>query len=121
MTSREIITNIKDRKEFFDLLSSKNSMLVIKFGAEWCGPCKKIEKLVNDWFAILPSTVKCGILDADESFELFAFLKTRKIVTTIPAILRYDEDNDHWAPNDCLSSSDFNDVNAFFDKILKEA
>ena len=33
---------------------------IIKLGATWCGPCKKIEPLVNDWLQKMPINVcKC--------------------------------------------------------------
>jgi thiol-disulfide isomerase/thioredoxin len=39
-----IITRINGRKHFQELLESNPGVLIIKFGATWCGPCKVIEK-----------------------------------------------------------------------------
>jgi thioredoxin 1 len=121
MSSREIITHIENRQQLFDLIANKENILVLKFGAEWCGPCKKIEGLVNEWYNILPANVICGILDVDENFDVFAFYKQKRIVKTIPTILRYDADHNHWAPSDFISSSDSNDINTFFKSIVDDA
>ena len=47
MSGREIITELENRTELLKLITESNDMVVLKFGAEWCKPCKKIEGLVN--------------------------------------------------------------------------
>ena len=37
------------RSEFEELLRQNPGKVVLKFGATWCGPCKVIEPLVNQW------------------------------------------------------------------------
>lgn len=117
----EIITKISSRQELLELIRSNRGILVLKFGAEWCGPCKRIEQLVKDWFSIMPANVRCGIIDCDESFDVYAFYKSKKIIRTIPAILRFNDDNDHWAPDDAIFTSDNDELNAFFQKIINDA
>ena len=34
---------------------------------------KKIEQLVKEWFNLMPANVTCGIIDCDESFDVYAF------------------------------------------------
>tara|TARA_B100000900_G_scaffold132342_1_gene112025 strand:+ start:3821 stop:4180 length:360 start_codon:yes stop_codon:yes gene_type:complete len=118
---RDIITEISSREELVNLIKENKGILVLKFGAEWCGPCKKIEQTVIDWFNILPANVTCGIIDCDESFDVYAFYKKHKIVKTIPAILRFDSENEHWAPDDAIFSSDSEELNIFFQKIINDA
>ena len=45
-----IITKITDRKHFQELLESNPGVFIIKFGAEWCEPCKMIEKDIEEIF-----------------------------------------------------------------------
>lgn len=119
--NKEIITSIPSRKDLMNIINKNDGILVLKFGAEWCGPCKKIEKQVVDWFNILPANVTCGLVDADENFDVMAFFKQKRIITTIPAILRYDSDNNHWAPSDIICTSDEKEINHFFKSIVQDA
>ena len=82
-----LITELPNLQSFSDLLQKNPGLVIIKFGAEWCGPCKKIEGLVNTWFEKMPDTVQSVIIDVDECFEVYGFLKTKKRVNGIPVIL----------------------------------
>ena len=65
-----VITELS-KESFNDLLKTNQGLLIIKLGAEWCGPCKKIDPTVYEWFSklSLKQNVKCAIIDIDESFE----------------------------------------------------
>ena len=42
-------TEIDSREEFYHLIKNMNpGIIVIKFSAEWCGPCKKIKSYVGE-------------------------------------------------------------------------
>ncbi len=45
--------------------------MIIKFGAEWCNPCKLIHDDVHEWFNKLPNQYACYDLDVDDNFENF--------------------------------------------------
>jgi thiol-disulfide isomerase/thioredoxin len=92
----------------------------LKFGAEWCGPCKKIEGLVEQWFSVMPATVQCCKIDLDESFELYGFLKSKRRINGIPAILAYRKGNLNYIPNDMMAGADVAQVNAFFQRCLQK-
>lgn len=121
MSQRDIITEIGSRQNLLSLIESSDNMIVLKFGAEWCKPCKKIEPVINNWYEILPGNVKCGILDVDEEFDIYAFYKRQKIITTIPAILRFNSDNKSVYPDEAIFSSDEAEVNVFFERITNDA
>lgn len=120
MSQLPILTEIKDRNHFAELLKENPGLFIIKFGAEWCGPCKKIEGLVNDWFTKTNDKVQCAMIDIDESFDIYAFLKSKKMVNGIPAILCYEKDNHNYIPDDVVIGADVEKVNAFFTKNLSK-
>ena len=85
--------NISSRKQLVDLLTRNESVVILKFGADWCGPCKVIEKAVIDYMNQMPDHYTCMVLDVDECIDLFSFLKSKKVVSTIPVILAYFKGN----------------------------
>ena len=85
---REIITCFKNRHDFLSFLSSNpNTLVIVKLGANWCGPCAKIKGLVEEHFANMPSNIICCNLDVDENEDLFSFFKTKQMAIGIPALL----------------------------------
>ena len=112
-----IITKIESVIAFQKLLIDNPGVVVLKFGAEWCGPCKKIEGLVEQWFAAMPATVQCCKIDVDESIELYGFLKSKRRINGIPAILAYRKGNLNYIPNDMMAGADVAQVNAFFQRV----
>ncbi len=116
-----IITHIETRADFLKLLERNPGYLIIKFGAEWCAPCKKIDPLVEKYFAIMekaPEKFICCLIDIDDSIDVFAFLKTKKMVQNIPAILCYEKGNVGYIPDDCVIGADERQVARFFDEKL---
>ena len=58
-----IITDIKNAQALRDFLKVNPGLILIKLGAEWCAPCKRIEPLVNKWYSKMPNNVyknSCG-------------------------------------------------------------
>lgn len=115
------------RPEFEELLRENTGKIVIKFGATWCGPCKRIEAHVEEWFNALTNRTdtkfQCFTIDVDESFDLYGAFKSRRQVSGIPAILCFKgsedpkEKNMSYIPDDMVSGSDHEQVNAFFKRI----
>ena len=102
---------------FQHLLQQNSGVIIIKLGAEWCGPCKKIEQPVTGWMKRMPrETIQCIILDIDESFEIYATLKQKKMVNGIPAMLAYYQGNVSIIPDDIVVGADLNQIKLFFDR-----
>jgi len=101
-----------------------NKILIIKFGATWCKPCKSIKTTSERWFGEMPNNVICVDIDIDECLDLYMALKTKKMVKGIPAILAYygDIKRDQWyIPDDSVSGGDIENVNKFFERCLSKA
>ena len=117
--SKTIITQIESRDDFLNLLKENKGLIILKFGASWCNPCKLIEKEVHNFFINSPENVICGDIDIDDSFDVFSYLKTKKMVSGVPTLLCYKKGNITYIPDDSVSGSDLNNLNAFFIRCVR--
>ncbi len=105
------------REAFEQLLRENPGKVVLKFGATWCGPCQRIEAHVHQWFSRMPASVKCIMIDIDESFELYAAFKSKRQINGIPAILCFNKGNLSYLPDLSVAGADFDQVNTFFRQV----
>lgn len=118
MSNRPIINDIPNLAALVSVLTANPGLVILKFGAEWCGPCKKIDPLVDKWFATAPSNVQCCKIDVDDNFELYGFLKTKRQIGGIPAIFCYTKGNIHYVPDDLVVGADPAAIHAFFNRCI---
>lgn len=114
MAQKTVITYFQSRDHFFRLLEKNPGLVIVKLGATWCGPCKKIKPVVDAFFASSPDNVICCEIDVDESFDLYSLLKSKKMVNGIPVILCYKMGNTSFIPNDSVTGSDPAQLDSFF-------
>ena len=114
---RELITELS-KADFVKQLESNEDALIIKFGAEWCGPCKKIEGLVKNYMSVTRPGVKCAVIDVDENFEIYAYFKSKKMVNGIPAIFAYNKGNLTIVPDEVVVGADEFQIKMFFQKYM---
>jgi thiol-disulfide isomerase/thioredoxin len=117
----ELITDFESRSAFIDQLWANPGIIIVKFGADWCGPCQMIAKDIHSYFEQMPENTQCAIVDVDVSFDLYAYLKSKKIVSTIPALLCYHKGNTTYSPNDVHVGTDTIQLKSFFEKCFKAA
>ena len=116
MANKKIISVFENRVDFFNLLKVNPGLVIIKFGATWCGPCKKIKHVVDGFFATSPDNVICADVDVDESFDLYGFFKSKKMVNGIPVMLCYIKGNETFIPDDSVTGIDPGALDAFFNR-----
>lgn len=114
MASKEIISEIANREAFFHLLKNNPGLVILKLGAEWCGPCKQIKHIVHAFFATSPPDVVCCDIDVDQSFDFYSMLKSKKMVNGIPVMLCYKKGNLSFIPDDIITGADPNGLDFFF-------
>jgi thiol-disulfide isomerase/thioredoxin len=110
-----------NRDVFFELLKMNPGVFVFKFGAEWCKPCKAIKKYIDNVSLVIPknNTMYIYSVDVDECFDLYAYLKQKKMVSGIPALLAYKKGNSYFVPDASISGTNESDLNNFFNTCLK--
>tara|TARA_B100001094_G_C18060965_1_gene735039 strand:- start:214 stop:567 length:354 start_codon:yes stop_codon:yes gene_type:complete len=113
------MVNTEELCEMQQLLQSK-TLIIIKFTANWCGPCKNIKPITQEYIKKLPSSIKYIEIDIDESLDLYVFLKNKKMVNGIPAILAYypGEKDNFYIPDDSCLGGNINNVKQFFERCL---
>lgn len=116
MDSSIITTLSKD--DFVQQLQNNKGVFIIKFGAEWCGPCKKIEGLVKELMSKLPDTATCAIIDVDDNFEIYAMFKSKKMINGIPAIFAFKQGNISAIPDNVVVGADENQIQMFFQMFM---
>ena len=118
---RDVVTNLEKLSDFSKCLKDNPGVFIMKLGAEWCGPCKRVEGLVKHCIEQAPSNVQCAIVDVDEALEIYSFLKKNRVVNGIPAILGYVKGNLNYIPNEVVIGADQNQIIAFFQRCYKHS
>lgn len=122
MKIMKTIENVESLTEFFDLLEKNEHMVIFYFCANWCFYCKPIKEMVKDWFRFFSSNpetkIQTVVVDVDVSFELYHFLKTKKMLQGVPTLLCYKKGNVSYVFDDCVMGGDKNAVNDFFQRCV---
>ena len=110
-----ISKEFNSRSEFLETISqNKHKVLLFKFTASWCKPCQKIKKEVDSLISHLNDHIECYELDVDENFDVYAFLKSKKMLTGIPSILVYYPGNTSYGSDQSISGTDINSYKNMF-------
>jgi thiol-disulfide isomerase/thioredoxin len=118
---------IKTRDEFkLYLDNTKKETIILKFTATWCGPCKHIAPLItnlNNHYTQQNKDYEYIEIDIDESFDLYAFFKKKKMVNGVPALLSFRKNNNStdnfWVPFQSTTGANVQGVTNFFKSSLE--
>jgi thiol:disulfide interchange protein len=117
---------IKTRDELKDYLDkTTRQTIILKFTATWCGPCKQIAPLItslNQTYTQQKKDYEYIEIDIDESFDLYAFFKKKKMVNGVPALLSFRKSNNSadnfWVPFQATTGANIANVTQFFKSSL---
>lgn len=118
MSAVEVVTEIDNKAQFFNMLQVNPGLIIIKFGANWCKPCRKIKEPVENFFSQTPSNILCCDIDVDNCNELYTFLRGKRMINGIPTILCYKKGNHEYSPDDSFSGTDLNSLESFFKRCV---
>ena len=116
-----IITQLDTIQDFKNCLLNNPGVFIIKLGADWCGPCRRIESFVTSCMSQAPANVQCAIINVDEAVELYSFLKNKRMVNGIPAILAYYKGNLNYVPDSSVVGDNIRQITVFFQKCYVDA
>lgn len=101
-----MVTVLKTRQELKNHVKN-HEVVIVKFKAEWCGPCKKVEPHIKTLMEMY-NKINYVEVDVDDGSNIASYLKIR----SIPTIISYVNGDIH----EILSSSNTSDITTFFVK-----
>jgi thioredoxin 1 len=116
MPGLPLIKKVESVDRFREILANNPGLVIVKFGATWCGPCKKIDPDVNEIFSKMPATIQCVMLDIDESIEIYSFLKSKRRVNGVPVLLCYQKGNLNYIPDETVVGANKDQLMLFFER-----
>jgi len=122
--AKQIITELNVNQLQTLQASLSNKVLLLKFGADWCGPCKHIAPAYKEFMKMAPVNMLFADIDVDDNLDLYMALKKQKMVQGIPVFFAFfgDVKRDHWfIPDDSVVGADSAAVAQFFNRCLKKA
>ena len=125
MSSLNNVTRVKqvvaDRAAFLKHLAETPNHTVLKLTATWCGPCKQIAEYTRQSSLCLPANVDIIECDVDDSFDLYASLKQKKMVNGIPVFMFYKHGNATLISDLSVTGADIKALDAFFFRVVAAA
>ena len=104
--------------------NARGKIIVVKFGATWCKPCKVIKSTCDAWITTAPTNIIYADIDIDESMDLYVAFKSKKMVRGVPVLLAFDcsKHRDQWyIPDDSVEGGDIAAVQAFFKRTFEKS
>ena len=103
------IVFLTKRDELIEYLK-KHSVVIVKFTATWCGPCKRIHPLVTELFNHMPNNVTMVVVDIDKGRDISSSMKIRSVPTMYNFI--------NGEPMDSVIGSKPENITSFFKKTM---
>ena len=92
----------------------------VKLGATWCGPCSRIQPIIDSYIKKLPKIVNCYFIDIDDNIELYSFFKNKRRINGVPALLAYYKGNASYISNETVIGANIPEIHTFFEKCILE-
>ena len=116
-----ILNSIPSVNHFKEIIENNKGTVIIKFGANWCGPCKRIDAQVHNWFNYFSThcpLFQTYLIDVDDNLEVYGFLKNKKMVNGIPAILVYKKQNITHIPDATVLGANPQEIDLLFKQYI---
>lgn len=102
-----------------------DQVIILKFSAVWCGPCKLIAPICEEWKKnTMPANRIYWVdIDIDESIELYGALKSKRMINGVPTLFAFRGDKNSsrgqwYIPDDSVVGGNVQNVAAFLQRCL---
>ena len=113
--------NFANLAEFQKMVTENQGVLVVKYGAEWCGPCKSIDPVLRVAYTKLPANIQVVVVDIDECMDVYSFMKNKRMLNGVPALTAYVRGNTSHVPDYGVTGADMPRIQQFFERVLVSA
>ena len=96
-----------------------NKVIILRFTADWCQPCKNIDGICNNYFNLCNNNITPIVVDVEETIDLYMVYKRYKMLNGIPALFAYYGNNKQepwYVPNDSVNTGENRQVMDFFNR-----
>ena len=98
---------IYERDDYKNIIQSNNdNIIIMKFTADWCKPCQLLTPILKKYIPILHSAITFYEINVDDSFDIYAYLKSKKVINGIPALYVYKKGDNPLAPSKSFIGAD---------------
>ena len=127
-TEKRVIEELscKNIEGILELLPKENRVLVVKFTANWCGPCQRIKDGCYAMFNQLADNVVVADLNIDfgKNIDVYRMLKRKRQINGIPTLMAWypDPQRAFWyVPDDSVVGGDINEIREFLKRVNQKA
>lgn len=89
-------------KSNFKIIIDSETLVLVDFFADWCGPCKQLEPILKDVKEELGDTIKIVKIDVDKNQPLAAQYQVRGV----PTMILFKNGQQVWRQSGVLQKSD---------------
>ena len=93
--------------------------IILRFTADWCGPCKGIDSICEEYFSKCSDNIQPVVVDVDETMDLYMIFKRYRRLNGIPALFAFygnNMQNPWYISNDSVNTGDKQQVMNFFNR-----
>ena len=88
------------RSDFKDIIKSRTPVLV-DFSAEWCGPCKMMKPVLEQFKAGMGDKIRIIKIDVDRNSEL----SSKYNIRSVPTLMLFQDGSVKWSGTGVISAN----------------